>query len=180
MLLLFLAGIFVFDLFLPAAYPSVPPKCLLTTTGSGRMRFNPNLYNCGKVALVLPLAAAQTLHPHLLVCTQLLHCHVLWHTPDCCCCSHLVCTLPAGLLVTAPASHLSRLLLLHTGTHCCRPPRAPHLQVCLSLLGTWSGPGWDPKHSTLLQVCASHPHVLCTRFNSLVTFPGPIHLSFLL
>lgn len=25
-------------------------------------------------------------------------------------------------------------------------------KVCLSLLGTWAGPGWDPKHSTLLQV----------------------------
>ena len=25
-------------------------------------------------------------------------------------------------------------------------------QVCLSLLGTWSGPGWDKKHSTILQV----------------------------
>ena len=26
------------------------------------------------------------------------------------------------------------------------------LQVCLSLLGTWSGPGWDPKSSNVLQV----------------------------
>ncbi len=42
------------------------------TTGAGRVRFNPNLYNCGK--------------------------------------------------------------------------------VCLSLLGTWSGPSWDPGTSTLLQV----------------------------
>jgi hypothetical protein len=25
-------------------------------------------------------------------------------------------------------------------------------KVCLSLLGTWNGPGWDPAHSTLLQV----------------------------
>jgi len=28
-------------------------------------------------------------------------------------------------------------------------------QVCLSLLGTWSGPGWDPVRSTLLQVLVS-------------------------
>jgi ubiquitin-protein ligase len=28
-------------------------------------------------------------------------------------------------------------------------------KVCLSLLGTWSGPGWDPKVSTLLQVLVS-------------------------
>ncbi|CAN0273825.1 unnamed protein product, partial [Discosporangium mesarthrocarpum] len=26
-------------------------------------------------------------------------------------------------------------------------------KVCLSLLGTWEGPGWDAKSSTLLQVC---------------------------
>jgi hypothetical protein len=29
------------------------------------------------------------------------------------------------------------------------------VQVCLSLLGTWAGPGWDPKRSTLLQVLVS-------------------------
>ena len=28
-------------------------------------------------------------------------------------------------------------------------------KVCLSLLGTWSGPGWDPDQSTLLQVLVS-------------------------
>jgi len=28
-------------------------------------------------------------------------------------------------------------------------------KVCLSLLGTWAGPGWDPKTSTLLQVLLS-------------------------
>lgn len=28
-------------------------------------------------------------------------------------------------------------------------------KVCLSLLGTWDGPGWDPEHSTLLQVLLS-------------------------
>ena len=27
-----------------------------------------------------------------------------------------------------------------------------YTQVCLSLLGTWAGPSWDPKTSTLLQV----------------------------
>ena len=29
------------------------------------------------------------------------------------------------------------------------------MKVCLSLLGTWAGPGWDPATSTILQV-ASH------------------------
>ena len=28
-------------------------------------------------------------------------------------------------------------------------------KVCLSLLGTWSGPGWDPDSSTLLQLLVS-------------------------
>mmetsp|Transcript_45800 Transcript_45800/g.129549 ORF Transcript_45800/g.129549 Transcript_45800/m.129549 type:complete len:239 (+) Transcript_45800:1-717(+) len=28
-------------------------------------------------------------------------------------------------------------------------------KVCLSLLGTWSGPSWEPQHSTLLQVLVS-------------------------
>jgi ubiquitin-protein ligase len=28
-------------------------------------------------------------------------------------------------------------------------------KVCLSLLGTWSGPGWVPGQSTLLQVLLS-------------------------
>jgi len=65
-------GCFLFDIFLPTNYPSAPPTVHFLTTGGGRIRFNPNLYECGK--------------------------------------------------------------------------------VCLSLLGTWSGPSWDPTHSTLLQV----------------------------
>jgi len=28
-------------------------------------------------------------------------------------------------------------------------------KVCLSILGTWAGPGWDPQKSTLLQVLVS-------------------------
>jgi len=68
-------GAFIFDILLPANYPNVPPKVLLKTTGHGMVRFNPNLYNCGK--------------------------------------------------------------------------------VCLSLLGTWQGPGWKVQTSTLLQVLVS-------------------------
>uniref|UniRef100_A0A7S2STB9 E2 ubiquitin-conjugating enzyme n=1 Tax=Rhizochromulina marina TaxID=1034831 RepID=A0A7S2STB9_9STRA len=68
-------GIFVFDIFCPPAYPEIPPKVQLITTGSGSVHFSPNLYNSG--------------------------------------------------------------------------------YVCLSLLGTWSGPGWDPNSSTLLQVLVS-------------------------
>jgi len=46
-------GAFEYDLFLDNNYPNEPPKCNLTTTGSGAVRFNPNLYNCGKVCLSL-------------------------------------------------------------------------------------------------------------------------------
>jgi ubiquitin-protein ligase len=67
-------GCFFFDVHL-SDYAHKPPQVKFLTTGGGRVRFNPNLYNCGK--------------------------------------------------------------------------------VCLSLLGTWSGPGWQPKKSTLLQVLVS-------------------------
>ena len=46
-------GMFVFDVFLPAAYPNVPPLMTLQTTGGGTVRFNPNLYENGKVCLSL-------------------------------------------------------------------------------------------------------------------------------
>jgi baculoviral IAP repeat-containing protein 6 len=46
-------GCFIFDFFFPSAYPAVPPKVILLTTGGGTVRFNPNLYNCGKVCLSL-------------------------------------------------------------------------------------------------------------------------------
>jgi ubiquitin-protein ligase len=46
-------GCFVFDVFISPDYPNVPPKVLLVTTGYGSVRFNPNLYNCGKVCLSL-------------------------------------------------------------------------------------------------------------------------------
>jgi len=46
-------GAFVFDIALPPDYPSVAPKVLLTTTGNGSVRFNPNLYADGKVCLSL-------------------------------------------------------------------------------------------------------------------------------
>lgn len=46
-------GLFEFDCFIPLEYPKVPPLMLLRTTGGGTVRFNPNLYNCGKVCLSL-------------------------------------------------------------------------------------------------------------------------------
>jgi len=47
------SGLFLFDMMLPAAYPKCAPKCNLRTTGQGQVRFNPNLYSCGKVCLSL-------------------------------------------------------------------------------------------------------------------------------
>jgi hypothetical protein len=44
-------GLFEFDLFCPSTFPNSPPKMVLRTTGQGRIRFNPNLYNCGKGTL---------------------------------------------------------------------------------------------------------------------------------
>lgn len=67
-------GCFIFDMFLND-FPNKPPKVTFLTTDGGRVRFNPNLYNCGK--------------------------------------------------------------------------------VCLSLLGTWSGPAWMPDKSTILQIVVS-------------------------
>ncbi|VDM53468.1 unnamed protein product [Angiostrongylus costaricensis] len=44
-------GLFEFDVFFPTSYPYSPPKCAFLTTGAGNVRFNPNLYNDGKICL---------------------------------------------------------------------------------------------------------------------------------
>ncbi|KAK3091318.1 hypothetical protein FSP39_018889 [Pinctada imbricata] len=46
-------GCFLFDIFFTPTYPRTPPQVNLQTTGSGKVRFNPNLYACGKVCLSL-------------------------------------------------------------------------------------------------------------------------------
>jgi baculoviral IAP repeat-containing protein 6 len=46
-------GCFQFDIYCPPEYPKAPPLVNLQTTGGGSVRFNPNLYNCGKVCLSL-------------------------------------------------------------------------------------------------------------------------------
>ncbi|XP_031568634.1 uncharacterized protein LOC116303263 [Actinia tenebrosa] len=46
-------GCFVFDVYFPSTYPNVPPLVKLITTGNGTARFNPNLYQDGKVCLSL-------------------------------------------------------------------------------------------------------------------------------
>mmetsp|Transcript_8039 Transcript_8039/g.11647 ORF Transcript_8039/g.11647 Transcript_8039/m.11647 type:complete len:299 (-) Transcript_8039:1353-2249(-) len=44
-------GFFYFQMEFPDDYPYNPPIVLLKTTGGGKVRFNPNLYKCGKVCL---------------------------------------------------------------------------------------------------------------------------------
>ena len=46
-------GMFIFDIFCPPSYPHAPPLVTLKTTGEGTVRFNPNLYESGKVCLSL-------------------------------------------------------------------------------------------------------------------------------
>lgn len=42
-------GCFEFDVYFPQDYPNAPPYINLETTGNHTVRFNPNLYNDGKV-----------------------------------------------------------------------------------------------------------------------------------
>lgn len=44
-------GFFYFILVYPNDYPVNPLKVKFMTTGGGKVRFNPNLYNCGKLCL---------------------------------------------------------------------------------------------------------------------------------
>ncbi|CAF3703991.1 unnamed protein product [Adineta steineri] len=44
-------GCFLFDVYFPNEYPTSPPSINLETTGNHTVRFNPNLYNDGKVCL---------------------------------------------------------------------------------------------------------------------------------
>ncbi|KAH7881130.1 uncharacterized protein C8R40DRAFT_17876 [Lentinula edodes] len=46
-------GLWEFDCFMPLSYPAVAPQMHLRTTGGGKVRFNPNLYDNGKVCLSL-------------------------------------------------------------------------------------------------------------------------------
>ncbi|AEO56624.1 hypothetical protein MYCTH_2301747 [Thermothelomyces thermophilus ATCC 42464] len=46
-------GLFEFDMFCGSDFPQRPPKMFFRTTGGGRVRFNPNLYNTGKICFSL-------------------------------------------------------------------------------------------------------------------------------
>ncbi len=47
------SGVYLFDIYFDDYYPTQPPKFNLMTTGGGKIRFNPNLYNNGYVCLSL-------------------------------------------------------------------------------------------------------------------------------
>jgi len=46
-------GCFIFDIYIPPEYPNGPPQVNLETNGNETVRFNPNLYENGKVCLSL-------------------------------------------------------------------------------------------------------------------------------
>lgn len=46
-------GAYEFDMYIPPDYPNSHPSMKFLTTGGGTVRFNPNLYNCGKICLSL-------------------------------------------------------------------------------------------------------------------------------
>jgi ubiquitin-protein ligase len=49
----YFGGIFLFDIFLPADFPNVPPQIQFLNTGGGTIRFHYNLYADGKVCISL-------------------------------------------------------------------------------------------------------------------------------
>ena len=46
-------GAFLFDIYCDDDYSKGPPKVNLIATGHDTIRFNPNLYSCGRVCLSL-------------------------------------------------------------------------------------------------------------------------------
>ena len=69
-------GAFEYDIYFGNDYPNVAPKVNLQTTGNSDVRFNPNLYNCGKVCLSLLGTwrgnASESWDPKLSTLTQVL------------------------------------------------------------------------------------------------------------
>jgi ubiquitin-protein ligase len=47
------SGAFTYDIYFGNNYPNSPPNVVITSTGNGTVRFNPNLYSTGKVCLSL-------------------------------------------------------------------------------------------------------------------------------
>lgn len=112
------------------------------TTGVGRWRASPNLYAEGKVG--------STLTTNTAIVAEFNGCFV--HAR----CTKSLCVRNA----TAHGGQFCYQILACSGIRFESKVKRLHLtvagsaQVCLSLLGTWAGPGWDPGSSTILQVSA--------------------------
>jgi len=81
-------GMFAFRLAFPQDYPAGPPRVKLVTTGSGTVRFNPNLYMNGKVCLSIlgtwsgpSWSSSQSLASVLLSIQSLLNAHPAANEP---------------------------------------------------------------------------------------------------
>ncbi len=63
-------GCFIFDIYFPPSYPSVPLQCNLCTTGGGTIRFNPNLYAgaCGLWCCVAEIQLCAACQSHRCTC----------------------------------------------------------------------------------------------------------------
>lgn len=59
-------GCFEFDVYFPQDYPNSPPLVNLETTGGHSVRFNPNLYNDGKVRWDMSAVGSLRLHVSLM------------------------------------------------------------------------------------------------------------------
>lgn len=76
-------GCFEFDVFFPPEYPQVPMMVNLMTTGQGRVRFNPNLYNDGKVCPHFYFSMFSSFHSGIPLFSTSSFCHVCpSHTPS--------------------------------------------------------------------------------------------------
>ena len=80
-------GYYFFDLFFPEEYPYKPPKVVFQTR-EGTLRFNPNLYACGKVCVSIlntwsgpQWTACQSIRSVLLSLQSLLNDHPLQNEP---------------------------------------------------------------------------------------------------
>eukprot|EP00472_Partenskyella_glossopodia_P012878 CAMPEP_0197517684 /NCGR_PEP_ID=MMETSP1318-20131121/2726_1 /TAXON_ID=552666 /ORGANISM="Partenskyella glossopodia, Strain RCC365" /LENGTH=1160 /DNA_ID=CAMNT_0043067459 /DNA_START=76 /DNA_END=3558 /DNA_ORIENTATION=+ len=65
-----------------------------------------------------------------------------------------------------------KIITTNRGTTRFNPNLYKNGKVCLSLLGTWSGPGWDPTYSNILQVLLSIQSMILGEPQPIVNEPG--------
>ncbi|OWK50511.1 Ubiquitin-conjugating enzyme E2 Z, partial [Lonchura striata] len=147
-------GFFLFLFRCPPDYPIHPPRVKLLTTGNNTVRFNPNFYRNGKVCLSI-LGDIMSIYkeppPGMFVVPD----------PQDMTKIHALITGPFDtpyeggfflFLFRCPPDypiHPPRVKLLTTGNNTVRfnPNFYRNGKVCLSILGTWTGPAWSPAQS---------------------------------